>query len=412
MRIKLFCVAILSIIFLTLPPPLPSVTSDKETDSTQQQDKFIQSLASLTCYLDELHGELEENPHKLPEDIIFTEESVDILWKNIASTVCTESKSNNFNVLKDDFTTAFSSYSQGKKLLGTKQFGKKAKKLIKKAGSAIDSIWDRSLKLAKKKAKSASKARLMPRSLINKSITNSFESNPYIISRAKNEMRPHIIPDDHPMLPVLDSIFLVSRVTVNLNAFNAAGFVTVGEARPRSFIRVARHEALPGYLVKISLDDELRKKFGKPSWKWLEQRCVGAKKIKKIIQDRKIKHFTVAEKWIYPLPAEPSPPINARHTRHLAILLVTDMQLVPEIVNLHAWGHCITKKHLDELYCIISYAKGSSYRPDNICYTVNKNFTFIDTEYPNTKPDFRRIRSFLNPKMRSYWDKLVKNGGK
>jgi hypothetical protein len=63
------------------------------------------------------------------------------------------------------------------------------------------------------------------------------------------------------------------------------------------------------------------------------------------------------------------------------------------------------------LYTIISSAKGSSYRADNIWFNNEGKFCFIDTEYPNGGPDFAGIRPYLNPEMQNYWDYLVRRGG-
>lgn len=239
---------------------------------------------------------------------------------------------------------------------------------------------------------------------------HDFENNSYFSRAIKKKLRPHIIPDSHPMKPVLDSIFKSTRATADENTFAAAGFETIA-ARPRSHLKVARHPQLPGYLVKAMMDTEKRRKKRKPSWQWLINRCEGANKIAELIKMRKIKYFNVAKKWIYPLPVDPPPPSAEEYVRHLTILLVTDMNLVSEKKNLKAWKKKITKDHLDELYFIISRAKGSSYRADNIWYTKENKFAFIDTEYPTSGPDYESIRRFLNPEMRAYWDRIVKKGG-
>jgi hypothetical protein len=232
----------------------------------------------------------------------------------------------------------------------------------------------------------------------------------HLPSAARKAMLPYLLPIKHPLYKVLDSIFLKVRATVDSETFYQTGFRTIAEG-PRSYILVAKHKKLPGHLVKAFLDTELREKYDKQSWEWLVNRCKGAMKIRKIIKEYGIRHFVVPDKWIYCLPSEPSPPQDSAHTRHLAILLVTDMKLASEKHNEHAWSHYITEEHLDELFEIISRAKGSSYRPDNIAYTKNGKFAFIDTEYPTHGPDFKSIRPYLNWKMRHYWDSLVKQRG-
>jgi hypothetical protein len=232
----------------------------------------------------------------------------------------------------------------------------------------------------------------------------------HIKSDIRKEIRPYLIPTNHPMKGNLDAIFHATRATQSQEAFTAAGF-DIFSVRPRSHVIVARHPNLPGYVLKANMDNNTKLKRKKTSWKWFQLRCIGAEKVHRIIKEKNIKNFVVADKWIYALPKNPSPPIDIHYTRHPVILLATDMNLVSKKENLQAWKTKITKTHLNELYDIISHARGSSYRPDNITYTKNNTFAFIDTEYPDSKPDYTSIRPYLNPQMRDYWDHLVKKGG-
>lgn len=234
-------------------------------------------------------------------------------------------------------------------------------------------------------------------------------ANQSIPEDAKRKMAPYIISETHPLYSTLDAIFKTARVTQDETVFHGSGFKTICQ-RPRTFVRVASHPLLDGHLVKIYLDTELRKKQGRDSWEWFVKRCEGADKVRNVLVKKRVKYFVVADKWIYPLPENPAPLVGSRYTRHLAVLLVKNMNLVDDQKNLYAWSHYITKEHLNELYDIITYAKGSSYRPDNITYTKQGTFAFIDTEYPGRGPDYKSIRRYLNSSMRKYWDKLVKNG--
>jgi len=239
---------------------------------------------------------------------------------------------------------------------------------------------------------------------------DDIDSNPYISPKAREAMRPYLLPTTHRLHCIMDSIFLKTRATTDEKSFRKAGFQIIAKG-PRSFVCVAKHKKFPRYLVKVYLDDELQKKLNMQSWKWLVKRCKGAKKIRDIIRQNNFRHFVVPAKWIYCLPPHPSPPNDAQHTRHLAILVVERMKLVSESKNLKAWKHKITREHLDELFEILRKAKGSSYRPDNIAYTTEGTFAFIDTEYPFAGPDFGRIRKYLNREMRNYWDRLVISHG-
>lgn len=238
----------------------------------------------------------------------------------------------------------------------------------------------------------------------------SFSAYPHLTSTIKKAIAPYLISDLHPLKQELDDLFGKERITRNRAAFMKSGFEILDEGI-RSFIVVARHPLLPNHLVKCYLDTEKREKWNQPSWSWLVNRCEGATKIRNIIEEYGIKHFDVARKWIYVLPLlESSMPFKSCYTRHPALILVTDMHLVPEKENLYAWENFVTFETLNELYLIITLAKGSSYRPDNIAYSYSGKFCFIDCEYPSRGPDYKRITKYLNPKMQAYWNYLVKNG--
>lgn len=239
---------------------------------------------------------------------------------------------------------------------------------------------------------------------------DSFSEFSSLSKRESKSIRSYLLPLDHPMKPVLDTIFLKSRAIQDQNTFALAGFVT-HYIQGRSYIRVASHPELPGYLVKVYLDNVLSTRKGKSDLYWFKKRCEGAKAISRVIKKAKIKNFNVAKKWIYLLPEYPAPPKSPEYLRKNVLLLVKDMELVSSEDSYHAWRTFITPNHLDELYLIIKFGGGSSYRPDNIPYTRSGKFAFIDTEYPNQVPDFKSIRPFLSPKMQKYWDKLVQNGG-
>lgn len=238
---------------------------------------------------------------------------------------------------------------------------------------------------------------------------NDFETNSYISEEARNEIRPYLLPEDHPAKVKLDKIFHKARASFDDASLEKAGF-TIKFRQPRSFIRVVSHPSLPGYLLKLVTDEELREKQDKPEWYWFVNRCKGVQKIKNVLAAHKIKYFVAPNKWIYPLPAHPYPAKgDLTHARKIVVLLVDDMKLVSKKANLTAWKKEIEKKHLDELYTIINAVGGHSYRASNIPQTVKGKFAFIDTEYPTSPPTFGDIRRYLSPKRQVYWDKLVRS---
>lgn len=400
--------SVFALVFVGLMTPMTVTAShsmrieaQNSQNETQSIDTLIHALASLNYHVDTLKNSSEDQ--EIDSIISFEDEDVKALWDKGRGAL-----EEHLKEWKLDYELARSAYYQAKELTEP-DYQETKNYLLSHSSSYLYSLWIRALELESNE--NCSGLSIDSHICILRSVNASFENNSSISQKIKKAMRPYVIPDNHPMKPILDSIFQASRVTQDETSFLQAGFKTIGKVRPRTFLRVASHPKLPNYLLKIYLDDERRKKRGDPSWKWLVRRCIGAEKIRKIIRSKNIKRFTVANKWIYPLPEHPAPPNNWKYTRHLALLLVTNMNLVPYKQNVRAWYYDINENDLNELYYIISRAKGSSYRPDNIWLTTNNQFAFIDTEYPNGGPDFSRIRKYLRSSMLNYWDKLVRNGG-
>jgi hypothetical protein len=241
------------------------------------------------------------------------------------------------------------------------------------------------------------------------STNQSYYVNPGFDDKLWDCISRYFLPVDSSQKKQLDRIFLKQRAIANEAAFRRAGFKTLFK-KQRSFIHVASHPLLPGYLVKVYLDNEYRQKYDTPGGIWLIERCKGAEKIRSVIQQNNMRYFQVPRKWLYPLPISLQNSHLQETKQEPFLLLVEDMKLVPAKKNLEAWKTKITRKHLDELYTIISQAQGSSYRPDNIWLSENGKFSFIDTEYPDRDPDFKSIRRYLSPKMGAYWNRLVRRG--
>lgn len=238
----------------------------------------------------------------------------------------------------------------------------------------------------------------------------NFDNNPFITGEMHQRMAPYLLPLSHPLKAALDGIFNQTRAIENEKSFDDAGFITLFKQQI-SFIRVAKHPALKGYLMKVYLDSELRQRRGLPGWLWLTERCKGAEKIRKLIEKKKLKYFSVPDKWLYPLPIDPSPVLEQGQSRQTVVLLVTDMKLTSQAESWRAWREKVTTRHLDELYCILSHGFSSTYLITNIPYTTSGKFTCIDTEHPKRKLDYQRVKQYLSAEMDAYWDKLVQSKG-
>lgn len=229
-------------------------------------------------------------------------------------------------------------------------------------------------------------------------------------TKQRKKMAPWVLPENHPMKARLDAIFSASRVILDKETFRAAGFHTF-TVQPRSYVRVATHENLPGYVVKVYFDNEKRLKRNVEGWRWFVKRCEGAKRLSRIIKTKKIKHFVVAKKWIYVLPASSKSPVGEEYSPKSEILIAEDMNIVSHRRSREAWKTVMTEKHLDELYWLVTYGKGGTFRPDNICYTREGKFAFIDTEYTDRESSLKMLSRYLSPEMGKYWKKLVDRGG-
>lgn len=376
-------------------------------------DSYIHGLASLSFYIEEYRHRLKETkkqqpkkptqqmplPSNRPPRIKFSISEINHLWKVIYNGAANSQNSDNHLAL---FEQAYNEYKQA---LFEHQFDRKAetRQLLEKTSTILTQLWQCALE---------EESPFFINSLDERDREDpNVINNPFISKIAAQAMAPYLLPLKHPMRKMLDLLFLKTRATLNRDSFINSRFSILTHG-PRSHVIVAKHPLMPNYLVKAYLDSELKQKHHRESWEWLVRRCEGAKKIRHIIRKREIRHFTVPGKWIYCFPKSPSPPPNdSRYTHHLALLLTQDMKLVPNRQNLDAWNHLITEEHLDEFFEIITRAKGSSYRPDNIAYTQKGQFAFIDTEYPAYGPDLKSIRYYLNEEMRDYWDRLIKGGG-
>lgn len=360
---------------------------------TVQKTYPIETLACLDFYLRDQINKLTESKGSSndEDDLSFSSADAENLWNSLLHA----------NLDPAALQNAYDNCLNGQTAL-LEERKSDALSSLKRSVSTVSALRDAAIR---DEQMAVDRARMRKKS-------DPFGKNPYIDSKTRERIKPYLIGNDHPMKPVLDRLFS-ARVTANRQTLEAANFKIL-DRRKRSFICVVSHPELPDYLLKLHFDSDKREKQHKASWVWFVKRCEGANKIQNIIDRHKIKYFICAKKWIYPLPASPSPPRHSDYTRHLTVLLVTDMHLAHSSDNYLAWKTKITTDHLDELYIILTRAKGSSYRPDNIALTrgneVRPIFAFMDTEYPDKGPDFRSIRPHLNSKMREYWDGLVRRG--
>lgn len=215
---------------------------------------------------------------------------------------------------------------------------------------------------------------------------------------------PFLLPIHHPLHPILDSIFSRGSALKNEKTFSEAGFETVC-VKHSSGIRLARHPLVKGYLFKIYLDSDVYHRGIRDSWSkqdCLIQRCMGAAKIRTLINSSHLQCFSVPDKWLYGIP------LNATERANQSLVLVeTDMRVLNKKKSLQAWKTQVTKKHLEELLIILKNGCGSGGLAINVPYTKSGKFAFIDTEYPERVFDLPQEKKFFSQEMQSYWDFLL-----
>lgn len=224
------------------------------------------------------------------------------------------------------------------------------------------------------------------------------------IAKGRNQFE-FILPQDNPLRTPLDLIFSNPNVLNTPETFAEAGFKLIS-ARS-SGMYVASHPNLAGHLVKAYI---ISKKII-PNWKWAVYRCWGVRDIQDLINEKGLQHFVVPDKWIYPLGDYEVKGKDLTKVTSPAILVATHMNIVSQKESVQAWKSKVSKRHIEELYCIISHGLGSCTLPSNIPYTKEGKFTCIDTEDPRPNPSYSHINRHLSEEMADYWDYLVKTGG-
>src|SRR5581483_553641 len=97
-----------------------------------------------------------------------------------------------------------------------------------------------------------------------------------------------------------------------------------------SLVRIARHPALRGHIVKAYLDTQPSSITGRAGWQCLVGRCIGAEKIRKLIEKNNMQYFTVPHKWVYPVKATPQSSPILRDMQQPFLLVENDMCLVTD----------------------------------------------------------------------------------
>lgn len=220
------------------------------------------------------------------------------------------------------------------------------------------------------------------------------------------EVKPYLLPSEHPAKKKLDKIFSRPSVILDEKHMVQSGFIN---PTPRKFTRlvVTRHPDLEGYVIKTYLDSQRYYK-NKPEHKLWLMRIEGVRKIAQVIQEYGLQeYFKVPKKWIYEIPNKKTS--KNYLTKHY-ILIEEDMNLLTEKENLKMWkSSAISQIQLQSLYIILSkVGLRDCATPDNIPLSYDGRIAFIDTQTHGAKVPYNDLLPYLSRTNKKFWQEISK----
>ncbi|NGX42789.1 MAG: hypothetical protein K940chlam7_01077 [Chlamydiae bacterium] len=239
---------------------------------------------------------------------------------------------------------------------------------------------------------------------------SAYQENPYVDPEIWDDLSPYFLPEDHPIKEMLDDIFSnKKRVIQSKKSLKKAKFKIIREGKYRHPY-VVSHPRLEGYLLKLYTDAQ---EYANKKEIRSVCRIFGAQLMQEALDRYGYNSlFKVPKKWIYPLPAEPSPPDKKKYCRRNFVLVVEDMEILNKEKNYDMWkSTAITTEKLDALYIIVNeLGLCDSIVAFNIPFSSDGKIAFIDTEYFHRWPiKFYRLDHYLSLEMRGYWKQLILN---
>jgi len=248
-------------------------------------------------------------------------------------------------------------------------------------------------------------------SLIARHADTGYVRTRFVTPEIWEKVQPYLLPENHPVKSKLDRLFARTRVTFTNQSFKEAGFKRNRIGR-FSRVMASGNPELPGVFIKAFADTELH--ITQDWFKWMH-RIEGAKSVHACIHRHGYQNkFKVPQKWIYPLPAQPSPPTTEKVLRKNFILVAEDMQIYEHERNNDLYKKKMTKELLDAIYTIIQ-EEGLW----DSCYAFNIPFSkadnklsFVDTEYHHKWPvPYYKFTKYFSKDMAKYWEYLIEHQG-
>lgn len=231
--------------------------------------------------------------------------------------------------------------------------------------------------------------------------------NPYVPLNIWYAVVPYFLPENHPIKPKLDRMFSADRVTQDSGHFKKAGFKRYRVRR--NGMVASNHPELKGYFVKAFIDSD---STVKNDWERWIHRIQGAHSIRNYLVSHNYHNkFKVPNKWIYPLPVEPSPP--PFYGRKNFILIAEDMQILTMEENKKKYKKAMSRHLLKAMYHIIlDEGLFDSVYAFNMPFCKDGKIAFIDTEFHHKWPiPFHKLKRYLSGEMSSYLDSLISKHG-
>jgi len=229
----------------------------------------------------------------------------------------------------------------------------------------------------------------------------------------KEMVAPYLIPEDHPVKPILDEIFSV-RASETLTSLRKAGFMNL-QPRKRGLI-VTEHPSLPGYIIKVYCDysghsynqftksyqmqDEHLEFVGR-----LEKRNL----IESIIDHYGFEEFILPKKWIYPIPTEVNPLHNHTRIKKFYLIVAEKLDILDPFETREIWKQ-VDQDYIHKFFLVYRDARLQDVGSANQCFTPSGHLAFIDTK-DWSEETFKPLKSpyFLPYEHKMYWNQLIKS---
>lgn len=238
---------------------------------------------------------------------------------------------------------------------------------------------------------------------------SAYVQGAFVENDAWAAVQPYLLPEDLPIKEQLDAFFSKNRAIESFDSLKRAGFTNT-TPRQWTTIVVTTHPLFPGYVFKLSLDEQPYYK-NRPEHLWWIDRITGARRIQDLIDEQGLNHlFKTPKKWIYPLPDDPAPAETS--LRKNFILVEEDMQILDKDSNEAAWRR-VSIELLANIYLIIETVGYQDAKKDNMPFCADGKIAFLDTQKTHVWPvSYNRIARLLTGDELEFWLALANNSRK